>query len=296
MIQKAQKLRKAVFPVGGLGTRFLPATKSMPKEMLTVVDKPLIHYAVEEARAAGIEEFIFVTGRGKGAIEDYFDEHAELKSLLESRGQHQTWQSIQASLPGVGQIAYTRQPEPLGLGHAVWCARKLVGDEPFAVILADILIQSEKPGLQYLSEHYNRSQTSCMIGVMTVDASLTGRYGIVGGQVKGNITTVEQLVEKPDPKNAPSRLGAIGRYILPAGIFDILESARAGQGGEIQLTDAIAAHIGKTTVEALTIPGQHFDCGSKIGFLEANLAFALQRPDMKTDVQRLLAQHSKMAA
>ncbi len=296
MTAKVFKLRKAVFPVGGLGTRFLPATKSMPKEMLTVVDKPLIHYAIEEARAAGIEEFIFVTGRGKTAIEDYFDEHAELQSLLERRGQRDVWESIHASLPGAGQIAYTRQPEPLGLGHAVWCARKLVGNEPFAVILADILIQSDKPGLAHLADHYAAGNSDQVIGVMNIDPSATNRYGIVGGQQKNNIMHVEKLVEKPDPKSAPSRLGAIGRYILSPEIFNVLESGKTGQGGEIQLTDAIAAQIGKSRLDAVVIGGQHYDCGSKIGFIEANLAYALNRPDMAADVRQLLDRHRKMAA
>ena len=296
MNKPTPRLRKAVFPVGGLGTRFLPATKSMPKEMLTVVDKPLIHYAVEEARAAGIEEFIFVTGRGKSAIEDYFDDNAELQSLLERRGQRAVWQSIQDSMPGVGQIAYTRQPEPLGLGHAVWCARNLIGNEPFAVILADILVQSAKPALQYLTEHYAQSGCRSVIGVMQVDASETRKYGIVDGAQKGNIVAVDNLVEKPDPQNAPSRLGAIGRYVLLPDIFAELESAKTGQGGEIQLTDAIAKKIHSNPLDAVIIPGQHYDCGSKVGFLEANLAFALERPDLSADVRAMLSLHSKKAA
>jgi UTP--glucose-1-phosphate uridylyltransferase len=268
----------------------------MPKEMLTVVDKPLIHYAVEEARAAGIEEFIFVTGRGKTAIEDYFDEHAELQALLKSRGQEDVWRNIQDSLPAAHQIAYTRQPEPLGLGHAVWCAKNLVGDEPFAVILADILVQSDKPALKHLTDYYNSNEVDAVIGVMQVDPMSVNRYGIVGGKQQGNVVNIEKLVEKPEPKAAPSRLGAIGRYILPAGIFDILESGKAGAGGEIQLTDAIAAHIGKSRLDAYVIGGQHFDCGSKIGFLEANLAFALKRDDLAAEVEALLGQHLKLAA
>jgi len=295
MTRTTPKIRKAVFPVGGLGTRFLPATKSMPKEMLTVVDKPLIHYAVEEARAAGIEEFIFVTGRGKTAIEDYFDENYELQSMLERRGQQSVWKKIQDSLPQVGQIAYTRQPEPLGLGHAIWCAKKFIGNEPFAVILADILVQSDRPGLQHLCDHYAATGRDNIIGVMQIDASLTNRYGIVGGPQKNNIVSVEQLVEKPDPKNAPSRLGAIGRYILPPTIFSQLDFGKTGLGGEIQLTDAIAAHMAQSPLDAVVIPGNHYDCGSKIGFLEANIAYALARDDMAGDVQRLLQQQKHAA-
>lgn len=292
------KIRKAVFPVGGLGTRFLPATKSSPKEMLTVVDKPLIHYAVEEARLAGVEEFIFVTGRGKTAIEDYFDDHHELRALLEQRGQSEIWKSIQESLPSANQVAYTRQAEPLGLGHAVWCAKNLVGSEPFAVILADILVQSpQQSGLGVLTQRYRQSGGAApVVGVMPVDSDKTNQYGIVAGTQKENVIHIEQLVEKPDPKSAPSRYGAIGRYILPPDIFDVLESLGKGAGGEIQLTDAIASYIGGKKAEAVILPGRHFDCGSKIGWLEANIAYALERPDMAAEMRRLLTQHGKMAA
>jgi UTP--glucose-1-phosphate uridylyltransferase len=289
-------IRKAVFPVGGLGTRFLPATKAMPKEMLTVVDKPLIHYAVDEARASGIEEFIFVTGRGKTAIEDYFDENYELQSLLQRRGQVQVWEELRASLPDAGQVIYTRQPEPLGLGHAIWCARHIVGDEPFAVILADILIQSEKPALQYLTDHYRRSAAEMVIGTMTIDPGQSKKYGIVGGVAKDGVTAVQQLIEKPDPKSAPSQQAIIGRYILPPGIFAELGRAQTGLGGEIQLTDAMARLLPDTKTDGIVISGLHHDCGNKIGWLQANLSYALAHPDLRAETLQILAQHQAKAA
>ncbi len=282
------KIRKAVFPVGGLGTRFLPATKSMPKEMLTVVDKPLIHYAVDEARAAGIEEFIFVTGRGKTAIEDYFDEHYELKSQLESRGQEKLWQEIQSSLPSSGQIAYTRQPEPMGLGHAIWCAQKLVGDEPFAVILADdLLISSQKNCLAQMIDLYN-GKGGNVLALIEVPQQDSGKYGMVSFEKTAaqGIVDLKSIVEKPSPSEAPSNLGVIGRYILQPEIFGKLSLQQKGKGGEIQLTDAIAALFGKQAMTGLCFDGMRFDCGSKLGFIEANLAFALRHPEIGDDLRK----------
>jgi UTP--glucose-1-phosphate uridylyltransferase len=296
ILSNPPKIRKAVFPVGGMGTRFLPATKAMPKEMLTVVDRPLIHYAVDEARAAGIEEFIFVTGRGKTAIEDYFDENYELKALLANRGQQVIWEDLRRSLPEAGQVVYTRQPEPLGLGHAIWCARHIVGNEPFAVILADILIQSGKPALQQLCDHYHTRPGGMAIATMTIAAEDTKRFGIVGGVQTGDTIAVDALLEKPDPAHAPSRQGIVGRYILPPSIFAALESQKTGLSGEIQLTDAMAAILPQTQTTGVVIPGQHFDCGNKIGWLQANLAYALARPDLHDDVRRILAQQPAKAA
>jgi UTP--glucose-1-phosphate uridylyltransferase len=282
------KVKKAVFPVGGLGTRFLPATKAMPKEMLPVVDKPLIQYAVEEARAAGIEQFIFVTGRGKTAIEDHFDRSAELRSTLLARGKEDLWHSIEVITLDAGRITYTRQPEPLGLGHAVWCARSMVGDEPFAVLLADDLILGEDPCLKQMVEAY-REIGGVMTAVMDVPHEQVSRYGIL--DVKrddGRLIDVKGLVEKPPAARAPSRVAVIGRYILHPGVFDHLDRQQRGAGGEIQVTDAIAQQIGRMPVHGFRFNGRRFDCGDKVGFLEANLAFALSRADMADDVRRVL--------
>ncbi len=282
------KVKKAVFPVGGLGTRFLPATKAMPKEMLPVVDKPLIQYAVEEARAAGIEQFIFVTGRGKSAIEDHFDRSAELRSTLLARGKEDLWHSIEVIALDAGRISYTRQPEPLGLGHAVWCARSMVGNEPFAVLLADDLILGDDPCLKQMVEAYGELG-GVMTAVMDVPQEHVSRYGIL--DVKrddGRLIDIKGLVEKPSVAKAPSRLAVIGRYILDPGVFDHLERQQRGAGGEIQVTDAIAQQIGRMPVNGFRFSGRRFDCGDKVGFLEANLAFALSRADMADDVRRVL--------
>lgn len=288
----ARKVRKAVFPVGGLGTRFLPATKAMPKEMLPVVDKPLIQYAVEEARDAGIEEFIFVTGRGKEAIEDHFDHSAELQNALLSRGKNDLWALIKDIPLGPGRIAYTRQPEPLGLGHAVWCARALINGEPFAVLLADDLILSDQPCLKQMIEAYEDLGGS-MVAVMDVPKEHTSRYGILDPvSDDGRLVQVRGVVEKPKPAMAPSNLAIIGRYILDPQVLTHLERQDRGAGGEIQLTDALADVIDEQPFHGLRFDGRRFDCGDKVGFLEANIAFALDRDDMSDAVRRILASYT----
>jgi UTP--glucose-1-phosphate uridylyltransferase len=272
------RVRKAIFPVGGLGTRFLPATKAMPKEMLPVVDKPLIQYAVEEAQAAGIEEFIFVTGRGKTAIEDHFDHSFELEKTLEERGKTAELEELRRWLPRPGRVAYTRQMAPMGLGHAVWCARDLVGDEPFAVLLADDLILADRPCLAQMVDAYPEARGN-MIAVMDVPREHTRRYGIVEpGRDDGKLVQVRGLVEKPSPETAPSTCAVIGRYILEPTVFDHLGKGAKGAGGEIQLTDALATLIGSAPFHGLRFAGTRFDCGDKVGFFEANLAFALAHP------------------
>jgi len=277
-------IRKAVFPVGGLGTRFLPATKAMPKEMLTVVDKPLIHYAVEEAQAAGIEEFIFVTGRGKTAIEDHFDHSHELHEVLAARHRLDALEGLASWLPGPGQVAYTRQQEPLGLGHAVWCARNLVGDEPFAVLLADDLVLAKTPCMRQLVEAYHETGGN-IVGVMDVPRAETRRYGILDvAHDDGRLAEVRGLVEKPEPAAAPSTLSIIGRYVLMPEVFGHLGRQERGAGGEIQLTDAMAAMIRAQPFHGLRFEGTRFDCGDKAGFLKANLAFALARDDLRDEV------------
>jgi UTP--glucose-1-phosphate uridylyltransferase len=288
----ARKVRKAVFPVGGLGTRFLPATKAMPKEMLPVVDKPLIQYAVEEARDAGIEEFIFVTGRGKEAIEDHFDHSGELQNALLSRGKDDLWALIKDIPLGPGRIAYTRQPEPLGLGHAVWCARALINGEPFAVLLADDLILSDQPCLKQMIEAYEDLGGS-MVAVMDVPREHTSRYGILDPiSDDGRLVQVRGVVEKPKPAMAPSNLAIIGRYILDPQVLNHLERQERGAGGEIQLTDALADVIDEQPFHGLRFEGRRFDCGDKVGFLEANIAFALDRDDMADAVRRILASYT----
>lgn len=285
----AQRIRKAIFPVGGLGTRFLPATKAMPKEMLPVVDKPLIQYAVEEAQAAGIEEFIFVTGRSKTAIEDHFDHSYELETTLRERGKETQIAAVNSWMPRPGQIAYTRQQVPLGLGHAVWCARNLIGDEPFAVLLADDLILAERSCLKQMVEAQSTTGGN-MVAVMEVPHEHTNRYGIVDvARDDGRLVDVKGVVEKPDPAAAPSNLSIIGRYILQPEVFDRLERIGRGAGGEIQLTDALAELIrGGKPFHGLRFDGKRFDCGDKVGFLEANIAFALARPDMTEAVRKIL--------
>lgn len=283
-----QKVKKAVFPVAGLGTRFLPATKSMPKEMLTVVDKPLIHYAVEEAKKAGVEEFIFVTGRGKSAIEDYFDYNHELHHILKSRGKEDLWDEMNASLPRTDQIAYVRQSEPLGLGHAVWCARNLIGNEPFAVMLADELFLSDETRLSQLLKVYEKTGGH-VIAAMEVEKNQTGSYGIFDVENRdGHLIRAKGMVEKPAPENAPSQMAVVGPYILQASVMDYLDKGITGAGGEIQLTDAIVASMQETAVHGVAVTGQRFDCGNRRGFLEANIVFALQRPDLKDAVQDIL--------
>ena len=288
-----QAIRKAVFPVGGLGTRFLPATKSMPKEMLPVVDKPLIQYAVEEAQAAGIDQFIFVTGRSKSAIEDHFDHSYELETTLRERNKASQFKTVTAWLPEPGQIAYTRQQEPLGLGHAVLCAKNLIGDEPFAVLLADDLILSDTPCLKQMVEAHRKLEGN-YVAVMDVPREHTNRYGILDIEADdGYLVTVRGVVEKPDPAVAPSTLSIIGRYILQPEVFGHLQRTARGAGGEIQLTDALAQMIGNNErpFMGLRFEGRRFDCGDKVGFLQANIAFALSRPDMEKDVRKILAEY-----
>jgi len=286
-----KRVRKAVFPVGGLGTRFLPATKSMPKEMLPVVDKPLIQYAVEEARQAGIEQFIFVTGRGKSAIEDHFDYGFELNTVLSERNKAEALALVNEIVMPPGSISYVRQQEPLGLGHAVWCARHLVGDEPFAILLADDLVMSDRPCLRQLIDVHERTGGN-VLAVMDVPRQHTDRYGVLDvGADDGEVAEVKGLVEKPKPDVAPSTLSVIGRYVLLPEVFGLLETQGRGAGNEIQLTDAMAGMIGAKPFHGLRFEGHRFDCGDKVGFLEANVAFALKRPDLSADFRRVLASY-----
>ncbi|MBI36037.1 MAG: UTP--glucose-1-phosphate uridylyltransferase [Alphaproteobacteria bacterium] len=274
------KVRKAIFPVGGLGTRFLPATKAMPKEMLPVVDKPLIEYAVEEAYESGIEQFIFVTGRGKVIIEDHFDHSFELFETLKNRDKNFQLDSLSTSKFEPGQISYVRQQQPLGLGHAVWCARHLIKDEPFAILLADDLILSKVPCLKQLVEAREENGGN-ILAAMTVPLEQTSRYGIIEAfNSRGNLHHIKALVEKPDPSDAPSNLAVVGRYILSSDIFSELDKVKPGVGGEIQLTDAITKLMVRDEIYGLTFEGRRFDCGDKLGFLEANIAFALERKDL----------------
>lgn len=278
-------IRKAIFPVGGLGTRFLPATKAMPKEMLPVVDKPLIQYAVEEAAEAGIEEFIFVTGRNKTAIEDHFDHSFELEAALSAKGKDQAVSMVKQMMHNPGSVIYVRQQQPAGLGHAVWCARHLIGDEPVAVLLADDLILG-KSCVREMVEAYTDGN---MVAVMDVPREQTGAYGIVTpGNDDGRVVQIDGLVEKPHPDDALSTIGVVGRYIITPAVFDTLAEQERGAGGEIQLTDALAKQIGKAPFDGLRFSGERFDCGSKLGFLQANVAFALQKDEMADDLRNWL--------
>ncbi len=282
------RVRKAVFPVGGMGTRFLPATKALPKAMLPVVDKPLIQYAVEEAMAAGIEKFIFVTGRGKAAIEDHFDFSVELENLLAERGKGAELDALHGWMPGAGQIAYTRQQEPLGLGHAVWCARNFIDNEPFAVLLADDLVLADTPCLRQMTKVFERTQGN-VVAIMDVPREHTSRYGVIDpGEAEGSSVEILGLVEKPEPEDAPSTLSIIGRYILMPEVFDHLGKGVRGAGGEIQLTDAMAQMIGHGPFHAHRFEGVRFDCGDKVGFLQATVAFALEREDLRDGVLSFL--------
>ena len=284
-------VKKAVFPVAGLGTRFLPATKALPKEMLPVVDKPLIQYAVEEARDAGIEEFILVTGRGKTAMEDHFDHAVELEQTLKERGKMEALKEILDCLPGSGRVYYTRQQTPLGLGHAVWCARSFIHDEPFAVLLADDLIMAEPGCLKQMVDVYSQVGGN-LVAVENVPREMTGHYGILDvAQEQGGLARAKGLVEKPDPKVAPSTLSIIGRYILQPEVFRHLDRQDAGAGGEIQLTDALSRTIGEVPFHGLRFKGKRFDCGSKQGYIEANVAFALRRPDLAEGVKAMLRRY-----
>ena len=278
------KVTKAIFPVAGLGTRFLPATKSIPKEILTLVDKPLIQYAIDEARAAGISEFIFVTSRGKGALEDYFDGAPQLEASLRKKNKTELLDILQKTTMRSGAIAYIRQRDPLGLGHAVWCARRLVPDEPFAVILTDDVIAAEKPCLQQMIEAYEEVGGN-MVAAMEVPPERASAYGLIkAGDENNRIIEVKGMVEKPKPEDAPSNIAVIGRYILTPKILENLDNKAVGAGGEIQLTDAIAHEINESdNVTAYRFEGKRFDCGSKSGFLEATVSFALERPDLRDD-------------
>lgn len=275
-------IKKAIFPVGGLGTRFLPATKAMPKEMLPVVDKPLIQYAVEEAAAAGIEEFIFVTGRNKTAIEDHFDHSYELEATLQAKGKSDALGLVKAMMHGPGAVQYVRQQQPAGLGHAVWCARHLIGNDPVAVLLADDLILGESC-VREMVEAYDGGN---MVAVMDVPREQTGAYGIVTpGADDGRIVDVAGLVEKPKPDDAPSTIGVVGRYIIAPDVFMTLDSQERGTGGEIQLTDALAKQIGRAPFKGLRFSGERFDCGSKLGFLQANIAFGMANNALAPDLR-----------
>jgi len=284
----AKKVTKAVFPVAGLGTRFLPATKALPKEMLTVVDKPVIQYALEEARAAGIEQFIFVTGRNKTALEDHFDISYELHDTLKLRGKHAAVSEIERWLPDAGEVVVVRQQRPLGLGHAVYCARHIVGDEPFAIILPDDMVLAEQPCLAQMVDAYDEVGGN-LVAVVDVPREHTKRYGIldVAGD-DGRLVDVKGLVEKPEPADAPSTLSIIGRYILQPEIFSRIAETEKGAGGEIQLTDAMVCLIGAQPFHGLRFTGERYDCGDKIGFLEANLAFGLSRPDVAPALREVL--------
>lgn len=281
-----KRVRTAVFPVAGLGTRFLPATKAMPKEMLTVVDRPLIQYAVDEAREAGIEHFVFVTGRNKGVIEDHFDRQFELEHTLEIRGRLEALAELQKDLPSAGQSSFTRQQEPLGLGHAVWCARELVGDQPFALLLPDMVFQAKPGVMKQMIDAYEETGGN-IIGVEEVNPADTASYGIVArGDGPDSGFRITGMVEKPKPADAPSNLFISGRYILQPEIFNILSEQTRGTGGEIQLTDAMQVLIRQQTFTGVKYAGRVFDCGSKIGFLTANVVFALDRPDLAEDFRR----------
>ncbi|MBO6885313.1 MAG: UTP--glucose-1-phosphate uridylyltransferase GalU [Marivita sp.] len=283
-----RKVTKAVFPVAGLGTRFLPATKSVPKEIMTLVDRPLVQYAIDEARAAGIKEFIFITSRGKSALEDYFDESPILERELRKKGKLDILEDLKSTNMESGAIAYMRQHKALGLGHAVWCARRLIGDEPFAVMLPDDVISAEKPCLQQMVEAYEETGGN-MVAAMEVPRDKTSSYGIL--DVKddmGSMVSVKNMVEKPKVEEAPSNLAVIGRYILDPAVLKNLNKLKTGAGGEIQLTDAIAQEIDGTGVYGYRFRGQRFDCGSKAGFLQATVAFGLARDDLKDDLRRFL--------
>lgn len=284
-----KRIRKVIFPVGGMGTRFLPATKALPKEMLPVVDKPIVHYAFDEAQQAGIEQFIFVTGRNKTSIDNHFDHAYELQTILEASSKTEALNSVANWLPDPGQVFFTRQQMASGLGHAVWCARHLIGDEPFAVILPDDLILSKKtPCLKQMIDAHAQVGGN-MVATMEVSPDATQKYGILAPSGEtGKLVSASSVVEKPKPGTAPSNLAIIGRYILDPKIFDILENQNRGAGGEIQLTDAINTMAGNTPTHGLRFEGERFDCGQQIGFIEANIAFALNRPELRDQVKTLL--------
>ena len=280
------KIKKAIFPVGGLGTRFLPATKSMPKEMLPVVDKPIIQYAVEEAANAGIEQFIFVTSRGKSSIENHFDHSFELENNLLSKGKKETLKTAQEMLKIPGSFAYVRQQEPAGLGHAVWCARHLVGNEPVAVILADDLIK----GSNTIKEMISNYSSGNMLAIMNVNNQDVSSYGIIspGKTLENNVTEILDLIEKPSIDKAPSNMAVVGRYIIEPSVFKELEKQNRGTSNEIQLTDAIANRIGKSHCYGYKFTNDRFDCGSKLGFIQANIKFSIERDDLSEKLKSWL--------
>ena len=284
-------LRKAVLPVAGLGTRFLPATKAMAKEMLPVVDRPLIQYSIDEARAAGIEQFCMVTGRGKTALIDYFDVAFELETTLRDRNKQDALQTLHQTQLEPGSMVSVRQQEPLGLGHAIWCARSFIGDEPFAILLPDDIVLSETPCLKQLAEIYDKTGGN-VVAVEEVPRDRTNRYGILDvGSDDGHLVEVKGLVEKPEPKDAPSNLSIIGRYVLTADIIPHLARMERGAGGEVQLTDAMARMIGQVPFHGLRYEGERFDCGDKIGFLEAQVAFALRRDDLGPAMREIVKKY-----
>jgi UTP--glucose-1-phosphate uridylyltransferase len=288
MTSKIKPIRKAVFPVAGLGTRFLPATKAVPKEMLTVVDRPVLQHVVDEARAAGIEHFIFVTGRNKGVIEDHFDSQFELEATLKARGKTSEIEQLERDLPAAGQTSFTRQQAPLGLGHAVWCARDIVGNEPFALLLPDMLHHGRNPCLADMMAAYAETGGN-LIAVAPVPEDQTHQYGIVGVEdVKAKVSPITGMVEKPKKGTAPSNLHITGRYILQPEIFAVLEKQERGAGGEIQITDSMIALMksGKQPFHAVRFDGKIYDCGSKLGFLTANVALAIERDDLAGDLRR----------
>lgn len=274
-------VRKAVLPVAGLGTRVLPGTKTTPKELLNVVDRPILSYIVEEGRKAGIEHFVFVTGRSKGAIEDYFDHQVELEAQLEAKGKTDILKQLRDELPRPGEMSFVRQMAPLGLGHAVWCARDIIGDEPFAVMLPDVIVDADPSALGQLIEVYDKVGGGNVIGVEEVPASETHKYGIVApGEVNGRLATMTGMVEKPAQGTAPSNWSIAGRYILQPEIFDLLASQEKGAGNEIQLTDSMAKLMTQQSFHAYVYEGVTHDCGDKIGLLKANVALALKRADL----------------
>lgn len=293
-MSKPKPLRKAVLPVAGLGTRFLPATKAMPKEMLPVVDRPLIQYAIDEAREAGIEEFCLITGRGKDSLIDYFDIAYELEDTLRERNKIDCLKALEPSSIEAGSLIAVRQQEPLGLGHAIWCARSFIGDDPFAILLPDDIVKAA-PGkgcLKQLADAYNETGGS-VVAVTEVPREQTNRYGILDtGKDDGRLVEVKGLVEKPKPEDAPSNLSIIGRYVLTPEVMPYLSKLEKGAGGEVQLTDAMAKTIGQVPFHGLRYEGTRYDCGNKLGFLEAQVAFALERPDLAEGVKEFLKKYT----
>ncbi len=286
-----KRLRKAVLPVAGLGTRFLPATKAMAKEMLPVVDRPLIQYSIDEARAAGIDQFCMITGRGKTALVEYFDVAYELESVLKARNKTDALETLQQTQMEAGSVVAVRQQEPLGLGHAIWCARSFIGDDPFAILLPDDIVMSETPCLKQLADVYDQTG-GAVVAIEEVPPDKTNRYGILDVESDdGRLVSVRGLVEKPEPEDAPSNLSIIGRYVLTANVIPHLARMERGAGGEVQLTDGMARLIGEVPFHGLRYEGTRFDCGDKIGFLEAQVAFSLRRSDLGPAVRSFLKKY-----